>query len=87
MLEHKRPTALSKYREEGARAVYVLHHSLLPSPSTQTTTLFKITPEETQTVWPMLERHKSLYEYVLDKLLKWTGPPQRCKSMVLMELL
>ena len=93
MLEHKRPTAHSKYREEGARAVYVLNHSLLPSPSAQTTTpskaasslldflisshkgqevepwtVFKITPEEIQTVWPMLERHKSLYDYVLGKL-------------------
>ena len=38
MLEYKRPTALSTYRGEGARAVRVSNHRLLPSPSTQTTT-------------------------------------------------
>ena len=31
-------------------------------------TVFNITPEEVQTVWLMLERHKSLYDYVLGKL-------------------
>ena len=31
-------------------------------------TVFNITPEEVQTVWSMLERHKSLYDYVLGKL-------------------
>ena len=42
MLEYKSPTALSTYRDEGARAVRVLNHRLLPSPSTQTTTPSKI---------------------------------------------
>ena len=31
-------------------------------------TVFNITPEEVQTIWSMLERHKSLYDYVLGKL-------------------
>ena len=31
-------------------------------------TVFNIIPEEVQTVWLMLERHKSLYDYVLGKL-------------------
>ena len=31
-------------------------------------TVFRITPEEIQTLWLMLERHKSLYDYVLGKL-------------------
>ncbi|KAL2044106.1 hypothetical protein ABVK25_012468, partial [Lepraria finkii] len=31
-------------------------------------TIFEITPEEIQTVWSMLERHESLYDYVLGKL-------------------
>ncbi|KAL2055887.1 hypothetical protein ABVK25_003529 [Lepraria finkii] len=31
-------------------------------------TVFEITPEEIQTLWLMLERHKSLYDYVLGKL-------------------
>ena len=31
-------------------------------------TVFNITPEEVQTVWSMLEKHKSLYDYVLGKL-------------------
>ena len=38
MLEHSRPTTPSEYRGEGARAVCVSNHSLLPSPSAQTTT-------------------------------------------------
>ena len=31
-------------------------------------TMFNITPEEVQTIWLMLERHGSLYNYVLGKL-------------------
>ena len=31
-------------------------------------TVFEITPEEIHTVWLMLERDKSLYDYVLGKL-------------------
>ena len=31
--------------------------------------VFNITPEEVQTVWLMLEKHKSLYDYVLGKAL------------------
>lgn len=31
-------------------------------------TVFDITPEEVRTVWSMLERHKSLYDYTLGKL-------------------
>ncbi len=30
-------------------------------------TVFNITPEEVQTVWSMLQRHKPLYDYVLGK--------------------
>jgi hypothetical protein len=29
---------------------------------------FKITPGEIQTLWSMLERKRSLYDYVLDEL-------------------
>ena len=38
MREYKRPTPLSNYRGEGARAICVSNLSLLPSPSAQTKT-------------------------------------------------
>ena len=70
MLEHKRPTTPSKYGGEGARVACLLDFLILCHNGKEVGpwTVFNITPEEVQTVWSILERHKSLYDYVLGKL-------------------
>ena len=70
MLRYKISTTPSKYYGEGARVAYLLDFLILYYNGKEVGpwTVFNITPEEVQTVWSMLERHKSLYDYVLGKL-------------------
>jgi len=57
-------TALSETLNSVLDLLISCHQGLEVVPWTE----FKITPDESQRLWSMLERKRSLYDYVLGKL-------------------